>query len=171
MTWSAGKRERASHDMLGSTQFWLDEKSGGKFFKSRSRSVVMCAWVKLDGPRRVHAHKVQARIQGRWNGWIFIPLFLSSLLSFFSYPSNVEIIFDFSYFSDWGWKNSPSISKSWIRAWSKRTEHLRRSKTAPKTPPTDWIWIWMLNARFGRIRLLLDKSVSTLWYFHKHLFI
>ena len=127
MTWSAGKRERASHDMLGSTQFWLDEKSGGKFFKSRSRSVVMCAWVKLDGPRRVHAHKVQARIQGRWNGWIFISLFLSSLLSFFSYPSNVEIIFDFSYFSDWGWKNSPSISKSWIRAWSKRTEHLRRS--------------------------------------------
>ena len=25
----------------------------------------------------------QARIQGRWNGWIFTPLFLSSLLSFF----------------------------------------------------------------------------------------
>ena len=38
----------------------------------------------------------QARIQGRWNGWIFTPLFLSPLLSFFSYPSNIEIIFDFS---------------------------------------------------------------------------
>ena len=33
------------------------------------------------------------------------PLFLSSLLSFFfffSYPSNIEIIFDFSDFSDLG---------------------------------------------------------------------
>ena len=39
---------------------------------------------------------LQARIQGRWNGWIFTPLFLSPLLSFFSYPSNIEIIFDFS---------------------------------------------------------------------------
>ena len=38
----------------------------------------------------------QARIQGRWNGWIFTPLFLSPLLSFFSYPSNIEIIFEFS---------------------------------------------------------------------------
>ena len=28
----------------------------------------------------------QARIQGRWNGWIFIPLFLSPLLSFFFIP-------------------------------------------------------------------------------------
>ena len=44
---------------------------------------------------------LQARIQGRWNGWIFTPpppplFFLSPLLSFFSYPSNIEIIFDFS---------------------------------------------------------------------------
>ena len=38
----------------------------------------------------------QAQIQGRWNGWIFTPLlFLSPLLSFFSYPY-IEIIFDFS---------------------------------------------------------------------------
>ena len=38
----------------------------------------------------------QARIQGRWNGWIFTPLYLSPLLSFlFSYPLNIEIIFDF----------------------------------------------------------------------------
>ena len=57
----------------------------------------------------------QARIQGRWNGWIFTPLFLSPLLSFFfSYPSNIEMIFDFS---DWGGEISPPISKSWIRAW------------------------------------------------------
>ena len=41
--------------------------------------------------------QVQGRIQGRWNGWIFTPLFLSPLLSFFfSYPSNIEIIVDFS---------------------------------------------------------------------------
>ena len=40
--------------------------------------------------------ELQARIQGRWNGWIFTPLYLSPLLSFlFSYPWNIEIIFDF----------------------------------------------------------------------------
>ena len=39
----------------------------------------------------------QARIQGRWNGWIFTPLFLSPIFSFlFSYPSTIGIIFDFS---------------------------------------------------------------------------
>ena len=37
---------------------------------------------------------------------------------FFSYPSNIEIKFDFSDFSDWGGENSPPISKSWICAWS-----------------------------------------------------
>ena len=39
-----------------------------------------------------------------------------SFFFFFSYPSNIEIIFDFSDFSDWGGENSPPISKSWIRA-------------------------------------------------------
>ena len=36
--------------------------------------------------------RFQARIQGRWNGWIFTPLFLSPLLSFFSFscPSNID---------------------------------------------------------------------------------
>ena len=42
----------------------------------------------------------QVQIQGRWNGWIFTPLFLSPLtpllLLFISYPSNIETIFDFS---------------------------------------------------------------------------
>ena len=37
-----------------------------------------------------HAKQRQARIQGRWNGWIFTPLFLSALLSFFSLPSNID---------------------------------------------------------------------------------
>ena len=37
----------------------------------------------------------QARIQGRWNGWIFTPFFWAPFL-FYSYPSNIEIIFDFS---------------------------------------------------------------------------
>ena len=57
--------------------------------------------------------------RGSWGGEIgefSPPLFLSPLLSFFfSYPSNIEIIFDFS---DWGGENSPAISKSWIRACS-----------------------------------------------------
>ena len=47
------------------------------------------------GQRSTSFH-VQAWIQGRWNGWIFNPLFLSPLLLFFSYPSNIEITFDFS---------------------------------------------------------------------------
>ena len=49
---------------------------------------------------QIQSTNVQARIQGRWNGWIFTPspppFFLSPLLSFFSYLSNIEIIFDFS---------------------------------------------------------------------------
>ena len=57
---------------------------------------------------------MQARIQERWNGWIFTPHFSEHHSFFFSYPSNIEIIF---YFSDWGGENSPPISKSWIRAW------------------------------------------------------
>ena len=39
----------------------------------------------------------QAQIQGRWNGWIFTPPFSEPLSFFlFSYPSNIEITFDFS---------------------------------------------------------------------------
>ena len=60
--------------------------------------------------------ELQARIQGRWNGWIFTPLYLSPLLSFlFSYPWNIEIIFDFP---DIITKIHPPISKSWIRPWA-----------------------------------------------------
>ena len=44
--------------------------------------------------------------------FFWAPFFLS-----FSYPSNIEIKFDFSDFSDWGRENSPPISKSWIRTW------------------------------------------------------
>ena len=61
----------------------------------------------------------QARIQGRWNGWIFTPVFLNPLLSFFSYPSNIDLkhvnqaLVLLHYY-----KNSPPISKSWIRVWA-----------------------------------------------------
>ena len=65
---------------------------------------------------------LQARIQGRWNGWIFTPLFLSLLLSFFPYPSIFEIIFDFSDIITG--KNSPPISKSWIRPWFAHRHYL-----------------------------------------------
>ena len=56
--------------------------------------------------------------------WVnFRPLFSEppSFFFFFSYPSNIEIIFDFSDFSDWGGENSPPISKSWIRACNENT--------------------------------------------------
>ena len=55
---------------------------------------------------------MQARIQGGWNGWIFTPLFLSPLLSFFflslKYWNNIWFLWHY-------YKNSPPISKSWIR--------------------------------------------------------
>ena len=35
------------------------------------------------------------------------PFFWAPFFLFFSYPSNIEIIFDFSDFSDWGGENSP----------------------------------------------------------------
>ena len=47
------------------------------------------------------ADRTQARIQGRWNGWIFTPFFWAPSF-FFSLSSDIEIIFDFSDFSDWG---------------------------------------------------------------------
>ena len=51
--------------------------------------------------------------EGKWVN--FDPLlFLSPLLSFFSYPSNIEIIFDLLIFFFLIF--SPPISKSWIRA-------------------------------------------------------
>ena len=34
---------------------------------------------------------IQARIEGRWNGWIFTPLFLSPLLSFFFFFPQILI--------------------------------------------------------------------------------
>ena len=51
--------------------------------------------------------------RGRGNGWIFTPLFLSALLSFFFFSSLKywnDIWFLWHYY-----KNSPPISKSWIR--------------------------------------------------------
>ena len=54
----------------------------------------------------------QVRIQGRWNGWIFTPLFLSPLLSSFfislEYWNNIWFLWHY-------YRNSPPISKSWIR--------------------------------------------------------
>ena len=50
-------------------------------------------------------------------GEFSIPFFWAPFFLFFSYPSNIEIIFDFSDFSDWGGENSPPISKSWICTW------------------------------------------------------
>ena len=39
--------------------------------------------------------RYQARIQGRWNRWIFNPLFSESLSFFlFSYPSNIDWFYD-----------------------------------------------------------------------------
>ena len=72
----------------------------------------------------------QARIQGRWNGWIFTLLFLSPLLSFFSYPSNIDLKhFNQALVLLHYYKNSPPISKSWIRAC-----------TVYKTPYTNLTW-------------------------------
>ena len=58
--------------------------------------VINCHMVSSVGRVPVCSTGCQAWIQGRWNGWIFTPLYLSPLLSFlFSYPLNIEIIFDF----------------------------------------------------------------------------
>ena len=53
----------------------------------------------------------QARIHERWNGWIFTPLFLSHLLSFFFLSLKYWLVLIHYY------KNSAPISNSWIRAW------------------------------------------------------
>ena len=63
--------------------------------------------------------KIQARIQGRWNGWIFTPLFLSTFFLFFSYPSDIDLkqlnlCFGSIILLQ---KFTPPISKSGIRAW------------------------------------------------------
>ena len=47
-------------------------------------------------PARITVCFMQARIQGRWNGWIFTPFFRAPFFLFFSYPSYIEIIFQFS---------------------------------------------------------------------------
>ena len=64
--------------------------------------------------------KIQARIQGRWNGWIFIPLFLSTFFLFFLIPqiltSNTSTRLWFYYIIT-KIHPPPPISKSWIRAW------------------------------------------------------
>ena len=55
------------------------------------------SWPHTWSTTHIRSLSPQARIQGRWNGWIFTPLFLSPLLSFlFSYLLNIETIFDFS---------------------------------------------------------------------------
>ena len=62
---------------------------------------------------RDNAKSLQTRIQGRWNGWIFTPLFLSPPppLFFFSFPSNI----DWFYYIITKIHPPPPISKSWIR--------------------------------------------------------
>ena len=63
--------------------------------------------------------KIQARIQGRWNGWIFTPLFLSTFFLFFLIPqtltSNTSTRLWFYYIITK--IPPPPISKSWIHAW------------------------------------------------------
>ena len=57
----------------------------------------------------------QARIQGRWNGWIFTPLPpFSEPPSFFSYPPNIEVIFDFSDM-DPGWILDPRLQRELLK--------------------------------------------------------
>ena len=72
-----------------------------------------CALVTISNDNIISLYRRQAWIQGRWNEWIFTPppFFLSPLLSFFSYPSNIDWFYYMYY------KNSPPISKSWICTW------------------------------------------------------
>ena len=73
----------------------------------------------LTGTKQTYV-RLQARIQGKWNGWIFTPFFWSPFFLRFSYPSIIEIIFDFSL------TLSPPISKSWIRPWASHCNILTR---------------------------------------------
>ena len=76
------------------------------------RSVTVRDWLP-EGQQKPAIFLYQGRIQGRSNGWILTPLFLSPLLSnFFSYPSNIEIIFDFSWFLWLRWRMC--ISDDWF---------------------------------------------------------
>ena len=77
-------------------------------YKSTDTRLRTPGWQNTQGEGRVTRN--QARIQGRWNGWIFTPHFLSPLLSFFFLFLKYWLVLIHYY------KNSPPISKSWIRA-------------------------------------------------------
>ena len=49
----------------------------------------------LTGTKQTYV-RLQARIQGKWNGWIFTSFFWAPFFFLFSFFSNIEIIFDFS---------------------------------------------------------------------------
>ena len=72
------------------------------------------------GTNFASASKRRSGSRGGEMGWIFTPLFLSPLLSFFHIPQ----IFNQAFILLHYYKNSPPISKSWIGAWSEHSHHV-----------------------------------------------
>ena len=105
-----------THCFLVSTGTWL--RKG--WYSPQPRSITprendgLLITPLLSCPWTVSYCSMQARIQGRWNGWIFTSLFLSPLLSFcwctdLKHLNQALILLHY-------YKNSPPISEFWIRA-------------------------------------------------------
>ena len=62
--------------------------------------------------------RLQGRIQGRWNGGIFTPFFWGPFFLFFFFFFFLSLKYWNNIWFLWHYyKNSPPISKSWIRPW------------------------------------------------------